>query len=67
MARDIIESPVKEKTTVVASKLLMDTISTHVRKNGDNLTSFFTRALVNQLEREGNFTIRAELEEEAND
>lgn len=65
MARDILV-PKKERTTVVASKTLLDRISVHVAKNGDNLTNFTSRALVNQLEREGDIGIRSILEEEEN-
>lgn len=65
MARKNLDPPQKDKTTIVTSKLLLDTIGIHVKKNGDNQTDFITRALVNQLEREGNLTIRREMEEEA--
>lgn len=65
MARDNLV-PKKERTTVVASKTLLDRISVHVAKNGDNQTNFVTRALVNQLEREGDIGIRSILEEEEN-
>ena len=65
MARDTLV-PKKERTTVVARKTLLDRISVHVAKNGDNQTNFVTRALVNQLEREGDIGIRSMLEEEEN-
>ena len=67
MSRSAIEPPVKDKTTIVASKKLLDRMGVHVRKNGDNQTDFITRAIVNQLEKEGDLTIRSELEEENND
>lgn len=52
-------------TTIVASKLLMDRVSTHVKADeDDNQTRFITRALVNQLEKEGDFEIRSLLEAE---
>lgn len=66
MARAKLDPPETDRTTIVASKRLLDEISIHVKKNGDNQTNFITRALVNQLEREGNLTIRKELEEESN-
>ena len=51
-------------TTLVVSKLLMNRVSAHVKENeGDNQTRFITRALLNQLEREGDFEIRSLLEE----
>lgn len=65
MSRSAIEPPAKDKTTIVASKLLLDRMGVHVKKNGDNQTDFITRAIVNQMEREGDITIRSELEEES--
>ena len=67
VARNSIEPPAKDKTTIVTSKLLLDRMGVHVKKNGDNQTDFITRAIVNQLEKEGDLTIRSELEEESND
>ena len=66
MAGSTLEPPAKDKTTIVTSKLLLDRVGLHVRKNGDNQTDFITRALLNQLEKEGDLTIRSELEEESN-
>lgn len=62
--RNVIEPPAKDKTTIVTSRLLLDRMSVHVKKNGDNQTDFITRAIVNQLESEGDLTIRSEMEEE---
>lgn len=67
MARTAIDPPAKDKTTIVTSKLLLDRLAIHVRKNGDNQTEFITRALVNQLEAEGDLTIRKDLEDEKSD
>ena len=66
MSRSAIEPPAKDKTTIVTSKLLLDRLGVHVKKNGDNQTDFITRAIINQMEREGDLTIRSELEEENN-
>ncbi len=66
MSRSAIEQPAKDKTTIVTSKLLLDRMGVHVKKRGDNQTDFITRAIVNQLEKEGDLTIRSELEEENN-
>ena len=66
MSRSAIESPAKDKTTIVTSKLLLDRMGVHVKKNGDNQTDFLTRAIINQMEREGDITIRSEMEEEIN-
>ena len=65
MARSAIEPPAKDKTTIVTSKLLLDRMGVHVKKNGDNQTDFITRAIINQMEREGDLTIRSEVEEES--
>lgn len=62
MARNLV--PKKDKTTIVTDKRLLDRISVHVAKNGDNQTNFITRALINQLEREGDIEIREMLEED---
>ena len=66
MSRQVIDPPAKEKTTIMTSKLLLERLSIHVRKNGDNQSDFITRAIVNQLEKEGDLTIRSEMEEESN-
>lgn len=66
MARQIIDPPAREKTTIMTSKLLLDRMGVHVRKNGDNQSDFMTRAIINQMEREGDLTIRSEVEEENN-
>lgn len=67
MPRNVIEPPAKDKTTIVTSKLLLDRMGVHVKKRGDNQTDFITRAIINQMEREGDFTIRSEVEEENRD
>ncbi len=64
MARQIIEAPAKDKTTIVTSKLLLDRMGVHVKKHGDNQTDFITRAIVNQMERESDLEIRDMLREE---
>ena len=66
MPRHSIEPPAKDKTTIVTSKLLLDRMGVHVKKSGDNQTDFITRAIINQMEREGDLTIRSEVEEETN-
>lgn len=65
MARDKIEVK-KDKTTIVTNKTLLDRVGVHVKKNGDNQTDFLTRAIINQLEREGDIEIRTMIEEENN-
>lgn len=66
MAREVIDPPAKEKTTIMTSKKLLERLAVHVRMNGDNQSDFITRAIVNQLEKEGDLTIRSEMEEESN-
>lgn len=66
MARSVIDPPATSKTTIVTSTLLLDRMGVHVRKNKDNQTDFLTRAIINQMEREGDFNIRYEMEELAN-
>ena len=65
MARAKIEVK-KDKTTIVTNKTLLDRVGVHVKKNGDNQTDFLTRAIINQLEREGDIEIRTMIEEENN-
>ena len=64
MAREKIEGAKKDKTTIITNKTLLDRVGIHVKKNGDSQTDFITRAMVNQLEREGDLEIRAILKEE---
>lgn len=52
-----------KKTTIIASEILMDRVSKHVAEREESLTDFYNRAILNQLENEGDFTIRDELEE----
>lgn len=53
-----------ERTTIMANKTLIDRVSSHVSKNGETLTDFYNRAILNQLENEGDFEIRDIVEEE---
>ena len=64
MPRNAVEPPAKDKTTIVTSKLLLDRMSVHVKKSGDNQTDFITRAIVNQLEKQGDIEIRILMLEE---
>lgn len=66
MSREVIDPPAREKTTIMTSKLLLDRLGVHVKKNGDNQSDFITRAIINQMEREGDLSIRSEMEEETN-
>ena len=64
MSRSQIDPAPKDKTTIVTNKTLLDRVTLHCKQNEESQTDFITRALVNQLEREGDFSIRAELESE---
>lgn len=66
MSRSAIDSPEMDKTTIVTRKILLDRVAKHLVETGETQTSFVTRALVNQLENEGDFTIRTDMEEEEN-
>lgn len=63
MARSVIDPPATSKTTIVTNSFLLDRMGIHVKKNKDNQTDFLTRAIINQMEREGDFYIRSEMEE----
>ena len=56
-----------ERTTIMASSSLMERVAKHVKKTGENLTDFYNRAILNQLENDGDFEIRDILEEESNE
>lgn len=49
---------VKTTITIMADEKLMERVQTHARKNGENLTEFYTRAIINQLEKDGDFEAR---------
>lgn len=63
MARSVVDPPTTGKTTIVTSTHLLDRMGVHVKKNRDNQTDFLTRAIINQMEKEGDFSIRYEMEE----
>lgn len=52
------------RTTITASSILIDRVGTHARQRGENLTAFYNRAILNQLENDGDFEIRDLVEEE---
>lgn len=55
-----------ERTTIMMSDVLTDRVKAHTKKTGESLTDFYNRAILNQLENEGDFEIRDELEEDTN-
>lgn len=54
------------RTTIMASEKLMNRVAEHCAKTGEKLGDFYNRAILNQLENEGDFDIRDEVEEEVN-
>nr|DAH50420.1 MAG TPA: repressor [Caudoviricetes sp.] len=54
----------KTTITIMADEKLMERVQTHARKNGENLTEFYTRAIINQLEKDGDFEARDLVKEE---
>lgn len=67
MSRNSIVLPEKERTTISVDKFLMERMSTHVRMTGSNQSNFLTKAIINQMEREGDIAIRSEMEERLGD
>lgn len=64
MPRASIGLPEKDKTTIVTSKQLLNMMAIHVAQREGNQTDFITRAIVNQLEREGTLGVREMMHEE---
>lgn len=52
------------RTTIMASETLINRVIKHTNETGEKLTDFYNRAILNQLENDGDFTIRDEVEEE---
>jgi hypothetical protein len=52
------------RTTIMVDSVLLNRVNEHCKSNGDTLTSFYNKALLNQLENDGDFEIRDILEEE---
>ena len=57
----------KTTITIMADEKLMERVQTHARKQGENLTEFYTRAIINQLENDGDFEVRDMIKEEKED
>ena len=54
------------RTTIMASEKLINRVADHCAKTGEKLGEFYNRAILNQLENDGDFEIRDEVEEEIN-
>lgn len=52
------------RTTIMASEKLMARVAEHTAKTGEKLGDFYNRAILNQLENDGDFEIRDEVERE---
>ena len=52
------------RTTIMASETLINRVAKRTEETGEKLTDFYNRAILNQLENDGDFTIRDEVEEE---
>jgi hypothetical protein len=53
------------RTTVMCSEILMKRANEHTKQRGETLTDFFNRAIINQLENDGDFEIRDIISEES--
>lgn len=42
----------------MADESLMERVQNHAKSRGENLTEFYTRAIVNQLENDGDYEVR---------
>lgn len=56
-----------ERVTIMAEKALIDRVSKHTEETGETLTHFYNRAILNQLENDGDFEIRDEMEVHTNE
>lgn len=54
------------RTTIVASEILMERVERHCKEKSITQTEFYNKAILNQLENEGDFEVRDLLEEEEN-
>ena len=48
----------KTTITIMADESLMERVQNHTKSRGENLTEFYTRAIVNQLENDGDYEVR---------
>lgn len=52
------------RTTIMMSDVLQKRVADHVERKGGKLQDFYNSAILNQLEREGDFEIRDLVEED---
>lgn len=55
-----------DRTTIMMSDVLSDRVQNHIKKSGESLTDFYNRAILNQLENDGDYEIRDIWEEATN-
>lgn len=55
-----------ERTTIMMSSVLAERVQAHVKQSGENLTDFYNRAILNQLENDGDYEVRDVWEEATN-
>ena len=55
------------RTTIRRSETLSDRVLQHIKESGENLTECYNRAILNQLENDGDFEIRDIIEGETTD
>ena len=48
----------KTTITIMADESLMERVQNHAKSRSENLTEFYTRAIVNQLENDGDYEVR---------
>lgn len=51
------------RTTIMAEEILLNRVVEHANSTGESLTEFYTRAIINQLEKDGDYEIRDLVEE----
>lgn len=56
----------QDRITIMMSDVLAERVQAHVKKSGETLTDFYNRAILNQLESDGDYEIRDEWEEMTN-
>lgn len=55
------------RTSIIVPDILLERLSSKCRADGCTQNEFFTRAILNQLEREGDFNVRLEMREKGYD
>ena len=52
-----------ERVTIMMNPAVAERVQQHTRNRGESLTDFYNRAIVNQLENDGDYEIRDIMEE----